>query len=489
MAKCVVHLKKIGGVGLGGVRNHMNRTGVSRTNPDIDEARSGANYSPSGFSDASHLEKRINERIKQLNLKKAVRRDAVRLVDIVITSSRDGMESMGEDGKKAFFADAAAFLARRFGRQNIMYANVHVDESVDHMHLGFVPVTRDGRLSAKSLLTRNSLKSLQTDFWREVGQKYGLERGEPALTPKEHIETERHKAEHAKIKATQAEEKATQAETRARAAQTVNDEKAANVEQAANARTVLGGIRARHVSPFLGDDYYRLEPGDYRKLREIAAKGADAIEEHIGMQCAVETAQRRERAAQERLKEGLKLAQKDKAAADARAARLAREKEALKQEAAPYLDAPVEGRAIAQRGLAWARDVFRATWDTVVRHMARAVVFRGEKPRDTATRYAAPMQELGIEQGKWLPEAAAKAFRRQASGRRAPAAPTGAGWKVHPDAVDYRAADAPREVLAATLSPAALRVIDESGVDNLEWDMMTELERDAVKQKEMAHSI
>ena len=40
MAKCVVHLKKIGGMGLGGVRNHMNRTGNSRTNPDIDKERS-----------------------------------------------------------------------------------------------------------------------------------------------------------------------------------------------------------------------------------------------------------------------------------------------------------------------------------------------------------------------------------------------------------------------------------------------------------------
>jgi hypothetical protein len=485
MAKCVVHLKKIGGVGLGGVRNHMNRTGVSRTNPDIDEARSGQNYSPDGFSDAAHLEKRINARIKELNLKKAVRKDAVRLVDIVITSSREGMEAMGEDGKRAFFADAAAFLARRFGRENVMYANVHRDEAVDHMHLGFVPITRDGRLSAKSLLTRNSLKSLQTDFWREVGQKYGLERGEPALTPKEHIETERHKAEHAKIKATQEEERATQAEARARAAQTVNDEKAADVEQAANARAVLGGITARHVNPLLGDDYYRLAPEDYRKLREIAKKGATAIEEHVGMQCAVETAQKRERAA----REGLKLAQKDKAAADARAKQLDREKDALKQEAAPYLNAPVEGRAIAQRGLAWARDVFRATWDTVVRHMARAVVFRGEKPRDTATRYAAPMKELGMEQGKWMPETAAKAFRQQASGRRAPAAPKGAGWKVHPDAVDYLASDAPREVLAEALSPAALQVIDESGVDGYEWDMMTVLEKDALRQRELAHSI
>lgn len=484
MAKCVVHLKKIGGVGLGGVRNHMNRTGVSRTNPDIDEARSSQNYSPDGFSNAEHLEKRINARIKELNLKKAVRKDAVRLVDIVITSSRDGMESMGEDGKRRFFADAAAFLARRFGRQNIMYANVHVDESVDHMHLGFVPITRDGRLSAKSLLTRNSLKSLQTDFWREVGQKYGLERGEPALTPKEHIETERHKAEHAKNEATQAEERATQAETRARAAQTVNDEKAADVESAANARAVLGGITARHVSPFLGDDYYRLEPKDYRKLREIAAKGADAIEEHIGMQCAVEAAQKRERAAQE----GLRIAKQDKGIAERAMNRLDRENDALRKEAALFLDAPQAARPLAEQGLKWARGIFRKTWDTVMRHIARAVIYRGEKPRDTATRYELPMKELGMD--KTFPKEAARAMMKQVGRRNeAPEEPRGTGWKVPPKVVDYRARDASYDDMAAILSAAALQVITDSGVDNRDWTMLTELERDAIRQSQLARSI
>ena len=484
MAKCVVHLKKIAGMGFGGVRNHMDRTGVSRTNPDIDETRSRQNYSPDGFADASHLEKRINARIKALNLKKAVRKDAVRLVDIVITSSRDGMESMGEDGKRRFFADAAAFLARRFGRQNIMYANVHRDEAVDHMHLGFVPITRDGRLSAKSLLTRNSLKSLQTDFWREVGRKYGLERGEPALTPKEHIETERHKAEHAKNEATQAEERATQAETRAKAAQTVSDEKAANVESAANARTVLSGIRARHVNPLLGDDYYRLAPDDYEKLREIAAKGADAIEEHIGMQCSVETAQKRERAA----REGLRIAQQDKAIAEKAMNRLDRENDALRKEAALFLDAPQAARPLAEQGLRWARGIFRKTWDTVMRHIARAVIYRGEKPRDTATRYALPMQELGMD--KAFPKDAARAMMKQVGRRNeAPEPPKGTGWKVPPKAVDYRARDASHDAMSRMLSAAALKVIDESGVDNLEWDMLTELEKDTVKQKEMAHSI
>ena len=45
------------------------------------------------------------------------------------------------------------------------------------MHFNFVPVTSDGRLSAKSLLTRQSLIDQQTAFYENVGKKYGLERG------------------------------------------------------------------------------------------------------------------------------------------------------------------------------------------------------------------------------------------------------------------------------------------------------------------------
>lgn len=459
MAKCVVHLKKIGGMGLGGVRNHMDRTGISRTNPDIDKERSSLNYSPGGFSDASHLEKRINERIKQLNLKKAVRRDAVRLVDIVITSSRAGMESMGEEGKKAFFKDAADFLARRYGRENIMYANVHVDESVDHMHIGFVPITRDGRLSAKSLLTRNSLKALQTDFWREVGQKHGLERGEPSITPKQHIETERHKAQ--------------EAEERATRAQTISDAHAADVELAMDHVRHVKKLQPQRVSPFLGiwgTPYYKVTPADYATLRTVAMGGAAALEQHMAMASAVRRAEKSATAALE----GVKRAQSEQKAAEVRAAakiraaeeltgHVAQERDALRQAAAPYLDAPSAARPLADAALTWARRQFRAAWDTVTRYMARAVL-RGEPPTAVAARYAQPMRELGMEEGDAMPRAAARAMQRQLRGH-IPEDANQDTWITPPESVDYGAADASHDVLASVLSPAALHVMEENPQD------------------------
>lgn len=494
-AKCAVHVQKIQGQGLGGVRNHMMRTGESRTNPDIDYDRSPQNWSVDGLT-AAHLERRINARIKSLNLKRAPRKDAVRLCTVLVTASKEAMDAMGATNARNYLSEAARWLRERFGSENTMYAIVHEDEQTPHLHFGFVPVTKDGRLSAKALLTQNSLRALQTEFAREVAAKYGLERGEEGNTKRKHIETARYKAEHARKAAIRAEKEATQAEERARAAQEINDEKEAAIEQAAGARQVVAGVRAQHRSPILGEPYYKLSPTDYDALHAAAEGGAAAIEEHMAMGAAVRRAERQAQAA----RRGLQHAQSEQKAAEARAAaavaaaderteQVAHERDALRQQAAPYLDAPVAARPLADYALTWARDAFRATWDTITRYIARAGVLRGEKPKDVATRYGTVMQEVGMEVGSAVPRAAARALQRQMQGHD-PRPQQGAGWVVPPDVVDYRAPDAPREILEGVLSPAALRVLDENPQDGaLDWDMMTELERDALKNRQLGREI
>lgn len=480
---CAVHVQKIQGQGLGGIRNHMMRTGESRTNPDIDAGRSPQNWDVDGMT-AAHLERRINERIRSLNLKNKPRRDAVRLVTVLVTASKEAMEAMGQENARAYLTDAARWLSERFGRENAMYAIVHEDESTPHLHFGFVPVTSDGKLAAKRILTPNSLRALQTEFARDVGARYGLKRGEEGNTKRKHIETARYKAEHARKAATQAKKEATQAEERARAAQEINDKKEADIERAANAQTLVEGVRAERRNPILGNPYYKLSPDDYDALHTAAEGGAAAIEEHLAMEAAVKRAEKRAREA----REGMKLAQSGQLAAERRVEHVVQERDDLRREAAPYLDAPEVARPLAEQGIAWAREAFRATWDTVMRFMARAGVLRGEKARDVSTRYAQPMKELGMEQGAAIPRAAAKAMTKQIRGR-APQAQKGAGWVAPPEAVDYLAKDAPDEVVAAVLSPAALRVLDENIEDGVTWDMLTELERDEIKHRQLGREI
>ena len=74
--------------------------------------------------------------------------------------------------------ECVVFAAKRFGSANIIAATVHMDKDTPHMHLDFVPLTADGRLSAKSVLGgRKEMQQLQDDFFEQVGKKFGLERG------------------------------------------------------------------------------------------------------------------------------------------------------------------------------------------------------------------------------------------------------------------------------------------------------------------------
>ena len=62
-----------------------------------------------------------------------------------------------------YFAMALDFIAERVGKQNILSAVVHMDEKTPHMHLCFVPITPEGKLSAKYFLgNQKSLSEWQT---------------------------------------------------------------------------------------------------------------------------------------------------------------------------------------------------------------------------------------------------------------------------------------------------------------------------------------
>ena len=69
-------------------------------------------------------------------------------------------------------------------------AVVHMDEKTPHMHLCFVPLTEDGRLSAKDIVgNKKKLTWWQDEFWKHMVKKYhDLERGESAgETGRQHI--------------------------------------------------------------------------------------------------------------------------------------------------------------------------------------------------------------------------------------------------------------------------------------------------------------
>ena len=156
------------------------------SNPDVDKSRSKYNFhivQPQG-----RYYHEIQSRIEKAGCR--TRRDSTRFVDTLITASPKFFKGRTPEDVRAYFERAADFLSRRVGRENIISAVVHMDEKTPHMHLIFVPLTKDNRLSAKEILgNRASLSKWQDDFYAFMAQKYPeLERGESAReTGRQHI--------------------------------------------------------------------------------------------------------------------------------------------------------------------------------------------------------------------------------------------------------------------------------------------------------------
>jgi hypothetical protein len=85
-----------------------------------------------------------------------------------------------------FLWDAEEFIVKRHGRESVIGYYRHYDERDPHIHIFVVPkgITRDKHGHTYDTLTASpwvdggkKLSQLQTDFARDVGKKYGLERG------------------------------------------------------------------------------------------------------------------------------------------------------------------------------------------------------------------------------------------------------------------------------------------------------------------------
>ena len=170
-------------------RHNERKKEAYKSNPDIDMERSRENYhlvAPPRYT----YKKEINRMTAAAGCR--VRRDSVMLVETLITASPEFVNSLPPAEQRAYFAEALDFVAGRVGKQNIISAVVHMDEKTPHMHLCFVPITKEGKLSAKTMLgNQKSLSEWQTAYHAHMSARWPeLERGESSMiTKRKHIPT------------------------------------------------------------------------------------------------------------------------------------------------------------------------------------------------------------------------------------------------------------------------------------------------------------
>lgn len=186
MAYAILRFQKHKGGASKALSAHHERTKESyASNPDIDRSRTAQNF---------HLvtphwsyEQEIKHRIQMAGCK--VRKDSVKFVDTMVAVSPEFSQAH-ESEMREFFERAFDFLQKRIGQQNIISAVVHLDEKTPHMHLCFVPLTTDGRLSAKEILgNKKTMIQWQDDFYACMAERWPeLQRGAPAVeTKRKHL--------------------------------------------------------------------------------------------------------------------------------------------------------------------------------------------------------------------------------------------------------------------------------------------------------------
>ena len=118
------------------------------------------------------------------------RKDSVRVVEVLFTATPDFFQDKKLPEVRRYFEEALRFLEQYQAKETIISAVVHMDEKTPHMHISFVPLTPDGRLSAKEIVgNKKKLSWWQDKFWEHMVVKYAdLERGESASqTGRDHI--------------------------------------------------------------------------------------------------------------------------------------------------------------------------------------------------------------------------------------------------------------------------------------------------------------
>lgn len=191
MSLLVLHMDKFKKDAIRGIQSHNRRERESHSNPDIDYARSAANYELHEAASDNYAQA-IQNRIDDLLLVKAVRKDAVHLCGLIVSSDKSFFTRIGKDETRRFFKEAAACLTDFVGKENVISAMVHMDEKTPHMHFLHVPVTPDGRLNANKIYTRQSLRKLQSGLPAYLQSRgFAIERGveQTPGSAKKHLDT------------------------------------------------------------------------------------------------------------------------------------------------------------------------------------------------------------------------------------------------------------------------------------------------------------
>mgnify|MGYP000216099675 CR=1 FL=1 len=184
---CIMRTEKRKRTDLGGIQRENTRTATEYNNkvaPRMDIFNVTLKESSNWLQD-------INKEIQAAGAK--TRANSVLALDTLYTASPEFFQGKTNEENDKFFRDCLRFHESHFG--HIISAVVHYDETTPHLHVISVPLTQDGRLSARDVIgNKAKMSKTQDSFFEQVGRNYGLARGihMDGQEKKQHISAQEH---------------------------------------------------------------------------------------------------------------------------------------------------------------------------------------------------------------------------------------------------------------------------------------------------------
>lgn len=165
----IMRCKKL--TGMGNVAAALQHCYRDRETPNADQART---------PDNEHL---VNASTDQAmgalrdRLPEKRRKDAVLAIEYVMTASPAWWEKSEKMDENRFIRQSMSWLGAKYGLENIVAATVHRDELTPHISAFVVPITSDGRLSAKEFIGNKATMTQDQTRFAQAVSGLGLERG------------------------------------------------------------------------------------------------------------------------------------------------------------------------------------------------------------------------------------------------------------------------------------------------------------------------
>lgn len=184
---CIMRTEKRKRTDLGGIQKENTRTATEYNN----KVSPGMDILNVTLRESNNWLRDIDNEIKTAGAR--TRSNSVLALDTLYTASSEFFQGKTNEENDTFFRDCLKFHERHFG--HIISAVIHYDETTPHLHVISVPLTQDGRLSARDVIgNKAKMSKAQDEFFEQVGKGYGLQRGihMDGQEKKKHISAQEH---------------------------------------------------------------------------------------------------------------------------------------------------------------------------------------------------------------------------------------------------------------------------------------------------------